>query len=405
MRSQEHGGRPRVLHVVTHLDLGGAEEVALSLIEHLGGEQQLEVFAVGGVADNAVGRAMSARLAAHGVPVYSGTSLDMKRGGLLQAGLRLASVLRRTRPEMVHLHTEIPETTYALGVLLARAISLGPGPSPVVLRTIHNSTVWPAWQRIGAWAERRLGDASVVAVSQASLSGLQDFRVRHGLPQLPQERCHVVYNGVTLASRPASEAHALPSGGGMRVLFAGRLEPQKGADLLPAILESAAGLTDREAQVTVLGEGTLAPDLRRWVEEGRLRWPVTLELPRPGLSGMLADFDAVLMPSRFEGLPLLAAEALLAGTPVVGTDAPGLREVLPQGYPLLAPVGDTATLARLLAEVVADPGRSREMVRELRSDIERNFGLPRMLEGYRRVYRGLPRGEAGEIKHEHTRGT
>jgi glycosyltransferase involved in cell wall biosynthesis len=132
---------------------------------------------------------------------------------------------------------------------------------------------------------------------------------------------------------------------------------------------------------------------------------VTLEPPRPGLSGTLADFDVVLMPSRFEGFGLVAGEALLAGTPVVGTDAPGLREVLPPGYPLLAPVGDTAALARLLADVVADPGRFREMARALRGDIERDFGLPRMLEGYRRVYRGLARRGAGEIKHERARGT
>lgn len=386
--------RARVLHVISHLDLGGAEEVAISLTEQFGGEHAFEFFAVGGIADNAVGQAMHARLRALGVPVHVGTPLDMKRGGLPHAALKLATLLRRRRPDIVHLHTEIPETTYALAALAAR---LSAGPQPRVVRTIHNSTLWPAWQRIGAWVEGQLGSATVVAVSQGGLRGLHAFRVRHGLPPLPD--CQVVYNGVKLAAPPAS-APAERVGSGVRVLFAGRLEPQKGADLLPAILERACQLTAGAAQVTILGDGSLAPELQRWARVTRLPWPVRLAPPQPGLSGRLAEYDAVLMPSRFEGLPLLAAEALLAETPVIATDIPGLREVVPPTYPLLAPAGDVEALARRLADVVDVPARYRELARGLRGETERRFGLPQMLCGYRRVYRELLRVPGKEASHE-----
>jgi glycosyltransferase involved in cell wall biosynthesis len=373
--------RPRVLHVVSHLDLGGAEEVAISLAGGLGGEYATEFFAVGGVANTAVGRAMHARLSALGVPVHSGTPLTMKRGGLPHAGVRLAALLRRTRPDLVHLHTEIPETTYALAALAG-------GPRPQVIRTVHNATVWPAWGRIGGWVERRLTGVSAVAVSRDSLSGLNGFRARHGLPALPAAQSHVVYNGVSLAA-PSPDQPPFAPDGAVRILFAGRLEPQKGADLLPTILTRACALTDRAARVTILGDGSLAPDLRRWAAEARLPWPVTLEPPRAGLSGTLSGYDVVLMPSRFEGFGLIAAEALLAGTPVIATDIAGLRETLPPGYPLLAPAEDTGEIARRLAGVVDDPARFRALAQGLSGGVAARFGLPRMLAGYRQVYRGL----------------
>jgi len=390
-----HAGlRPRVLHVVSHLDLGGAEEVAISLAEGLSAEQDLHFFAVGGVASGAVGQAMHARLTALGVPVHSGTPLPMKRGGLVQAGARLNALLRRLCPDLVHLHTEIPETTYALAALAG-------APRSPVLRTIHNATVWPAWGRIGGWVEGRLGSASAVAVSRDSLEGLQAFRTRWERSPLPAERARVIYNGVRLAAPTDGAVAASVTAAGVaadggaegevRILFAGRLEPQKGADLLPDVLERACALTGRSARVTVLGDGSLTPALRRWADGTRLRWPVTLAPPQPGLSGMLASYDVVLMPSRFEGLPLLAAEALLAGTPVVATDIPGLREVLAPGYPLLAAAEDVDALAARLAEVLEDPARFRALARKLRGDIETRFGLGRMVGEYREVYRDLLR--------------
>ncbi|MBB5234093.1 glycosyltransferase [Deinococcus budaensis] len=377
--------RPRVLHVVSHLDLGGAEEVAISLTEGLSAEYDTHFFAVGGVSSGEVGQAMQARLRALGVPVHCGTPLAMKRGGLAHAGARLAALLRRLRPELIHLHTEIPETVYALAALAG-----GSPARPAVLRTIHNATLWPAWSRIGGWVEGRLTPASAVAVSQDSLDGLQAFRAGRGLAPLPPPRTRVVYNGVRLA--PGLAQHAAPgSADEVQILFAGRLEPQKGADLLPALLEQAAGLTGRPARVTLLGDGSLTPALRRWAQETRLRWPVTLAPPQAGLSGALGRYDVVLMPSRFEGFGLLAAEALLAGTPVVASDIPGLREVLRPTYPLLAPPEDVTALAARLAEVVEDPARFRALARELGGEIGDRFGMPRMLTGYREAYGDLLR--------------
>jgi glycosyltransferase involved in cell wall biosynthesis len=366
------------MHVLAHLDLGGAEEVALGLSERLRDTCDFSVFAVLGIRDTAVGRDMWARLQRLHAPVYCGTPLDMKRGGMLHAGWRLRRVLRRVQPDVLHLHTDVPDGAYAASRLFGRG-----APGLRVVRTIHNTVLWPRWQRVGRWVERRLEDTDVVAVSQASLEGLRRFRAGQGLRCLPEDRCQVVYNGVAGCPPRAPQRRPGPA----RVLFAARLEPQKGVDLLPAILERAAALTGSGASVTVLGHGSLEPELRRWAQTSSLRWPVTLGPPRPGLAAQLADYDLVLMPSRFEGLGLLGVEALLAGTPLLASDIDGLREVVPPGHELLAPPEDVEAFARLLAQVVASPQTHLDRARALVAPTAAKFSPAHMTEAYLRLYR------------------
>ncbi len=386
----------RVLHVVTHLDLGGAEEVAISLTERLSGQHHFTFFAVEGVLDTPVGQAMHARLQALGVPVHSGTRLPIKAGGLLQAAARLAALLRREPFDVIHLHTEIPETTYALTF---------PGRRAGVLRTVHNATLWPSriWTRIGRWVEGRLGQARAVAVSQASLAGLQDFRRRHGVPPLAPDRAEVVFNGVSALNPGRRERTA---GAPPRLLFAARLELQKGADLLPDLLQRATRLHPTPAEVTVLGDGSLHAALRAWADGHHAPWTVTLAAPRPNLGAHLAEYDAVLMPSRFEGFGLLAAEALLAGTPVVAFDVPGLREVLSDGYPLLAPPEDTGAFAQVLALVLQAPEHHRDLVRPWGAGVKERFSPERMAARYGQTYDALrvERAPSGEVPSERARG-
>ncbi|PYE55732.1 glycosyltransferase family 4 protein [Deinococcus yavapaiensis] len=370
--------RPKVLHVITHLDLGGAESVAVSLAEALRDEFRFSFFAVLGVAENDVGRNFGERLARAQIPVFSGTRLEFKRGGAAHAAWRLNGVLRRVRPDVVHVHTEIPETTLAVGRFAFQ-------PRARVLRTIHSSTPWPAWRRLGRFVERQLEDAEVTAVSHAAWQGWQDFRTSVGLSAASHPE-RVLYSGVRatpLGTRASS--HDRP----VRVLFAGRFEPEKGAGLLPAILDGARALTSRAVDVTLLGHGSLEGDLKRWADGVSAPWTARLSGPIPNLAAALGEYDVLVMPSRFEGLGIVAIEALLAGTPVVASDVPGLGEVFPAGYELLAEPNDVSAFSRLLARVVDDPQGYASVAARARSDMRERFGMEQMARRYGDVYRAL----------------
>ncbi len=382
-----HPAYPRILHVITHLDMGGAENVAISLAEALHADFNFSFFAVGGVASNPVGEDMARRLSQLAIPVHSGTALDFKKGGAAQAGLKLRQLIWTLRPEVIHLHTEIPETIFAIASMLGLPRNLQ------VIRTVHNSKLWPAWGAVGQVVERRLSlaRAKAVGVSAACLQGLWEFQAAHRLPLTPKARTQVVYNGVLTGDPGISTNRNLPPDRPVRVLFAGRLEPQKGVDLLPEVLTAASALTTRPVAVTLLGRGALEDRLRRWIQTQTLPWTVTLSEPVANLAEHLAEYDVMLVPSRFEGLCLVAVEALMAGMPVVATRVRGLSEIFPAGYPLLCDSEDVPALARTLAAAIDEYSRHVVMVATHHAEIVTRFSLERMAQEYRRIYRGALR--------------
>jgi glycosyltransferase involved in cell wall biosynthesis len=370
--------RPRVLSIITHLALGGAENVALALMEALRDHFAFELFVVlaeGREGD--IGRRMIERMAAANIPITFGTERAFKRGGVIEAAWVLRRLLNSLRLALVHVHTEIPELTLAIALALPWSGHRIPS-----LRTVHNTQLWPEWPRIGTWVERRLGEASVAAVSEAALAADDALRRRAGLPPLPPGRHTVIYNGVTEPVRRFSPRVAGPR----RILFAGRFEAQKGADLLPQILAEAAERTAADAEVTLAGTGSVLPEVKRAIDGSGLRWKVEICPGIPDLGERIADYDVVLMPSRFEGLPLVAVEALMAGVPVVATDAPGLVEVVPADDPLSAKVDDVAGLATRLAACLDAPAPWLDYVGERLPALRARFGIDRMVASYRDLY-------------------
>lgn len=366
--------RPRVMQVITKLDLGGAESVAVDLVDALHDQVDFAMFAVMAVDEpTRVGRDMATRLARWNVPVFTGTAGHFKKGGALVAAWRLAKAARRFRADVVHLHTETPELTCAIATVLSPRLA-----RTHVLRTVHNCELWIDWGGVGRWVTQRLSGGSAIAVSQAAADADVAIPTRARRPAPP-----VVYNGVT--PPPVSQPR---SGGPYRLLFAARLVPAKGADLVPEILRTAHALSRRrDVEVTIAGSGPQEMQVRQALEGIAPGWSVRMVPPIEQLGHRLGEWDGVLMPSRFEGLGLLAIEAFMAGVPLAATDAPGLSEVIPDGYRYCAPVDDAAALGAVVARMIDDPEAARASVAPLRARMIARFSPREMAEGYLSAYR------------------
>ena len=377
-RHAGEGRRLRVLHVITHLDMGGAEMVTLDLIDRLRDRVDFTLFAVvGSGVPSAVGQDMAARLERWGVPHATGTSRGFKSGGVVLAARALARWIARVRPEVIHVHTEIPELTLAVATLLSRRVRRTP-----LLRTVHNCELWIDWGTIGRWVTARLAYGTAVAVSRNAARADAAIRIRRA------GAAEVIYNGVAGPER--IEPRDVSGGSTTTVLFAGRLHHQKGADLLPAILADARARTPlADVAVRIAGTGVLRDRVAAATTGDGAGWDVRLVDPIPNLAERLGDYDAVLLPSRFEGFGLLAAEALLAGVPAITTDAPGLDEVVPAHYPFRAAVDDVPALAGLLAQVINDPAAARRRVAPFREVIASRFSPDAMASAYLTRYRAL----------------
>jgi glycosyltransferase involved in cell wall biosynthesis len=166
--------------------------------------------------------------------------------------------------------------------------------------------------------------------------------------------------------------------------FAGRLTYEKGVDIL---LDSLTRLPSHQIdslQLHVFGDGADRKRLQKTAAQHRL--PVVFHPPVRGVARLFPAFDCVLVPSRFEGLGIVALESLAAGVPVIGSDAKGLREALPEHWPLVAPVEDAAALARLLTRVVAGTIDLSRLGKVGRKWARANFRVDDMIGNYTEAY-------------------
>lgn len=150
----------------------------------------------------------------------------------------------------------------------------------------------------------------VIASSRIMAEELRGFGV-------PEERLDVLANPVDLLAlrMKAAKPKRIP-GAGLRLVAAGRLVPQKGFDRLLPLLANFPNV-----QVVILGDGPQKEDLLS------LAAAHGVELVLPGFSdaapAWFAGADAVVLPSRWEGMPNVALEALACGTPVIATPESG----------------------------------------------------------------------------------
>jgi glycosyltransferase involved in cell wall biosynthesis len=134
------------------------------------------------------------------------------------------------------------------------------------------------------------------------------------------------------------------------ILSVGRLTPQKNHALAVRALAQLP-----ETSLVIVGEGPLADDLRRQASEQGVADRFVLAGVRADTRALIGACDAVVLPSVWEGLPLVALEALAAGKPLVATRVRGLRELLSDGEDaLLVPPGDARALASALERTLHD---------------------------------------------------
>ncbi|KAA5597148.1 glycosyltransferase [Blastochloris sulfoviridis] len=312
--SQCAGGRPVAAFVLPSFAGGGAERVTLNLLR---------------LVDRTALRPMLVVLDPIG-PLSAAVPDDVPVLGLghrrLRTGLpRLIAALRDLRP-----HAVFSTFTYLnLPLLAARPLLRGarlvvreanmPSES---LATLRFSTAFQAGCR---WLYP--GADCVVATSERMRAELRSMGV-------PAGRLCVLPNPVDVDNlrQAAVPPHRHP-GPGLRLVAVGRLVPAKGFDRL---IEATAQLP-KDAHCTILGEGPERPRLMAAIAqlglEQRVAMPGFVATPARWMAGA----DALVLPSRYEGMPNVALEALAVGTPVIATpEAGGIAEVSPV---TIAPAG------------------------------------------------------------------
>lgn len=357
----------RVLHLTSSFPRGAGDHVAPFLLD-LARAQQTAGLDVAVLAPHDEGAARSGDL--HDVGVHrfryapQGWERLAYRGGLLgrsrtPAGLALLPVFfaafalaavrltRRWRPDVLHAHWWLPAGV--CGLVASRLTGV-----PLVV-TLHGSDVQLLQHRsvrkVGAFVLRR---AALVVVVSADLQ-----RLAMELLGLPPERVQVLRMPVSRVAEPV----ALPVGSPVRMVAAGRLSPEKGFDVL---LEAVALAAEDgvEVRLDLVGSGPERERLSARAAElgGRVR--MVPAQPREALWELMDAAQVLVVPSRREGLGLVALEAVARGRPVIASRAGGLPEAVQDGVDgLLVPAEDARALADALAKLPLGPPTGAALVR------------------------------------------
>jgi glycosyltransferase involved in cell wall biosynthesis len=313
----------------------------------------------------------------------------------LLATLRLARLIRRERPQILHTHTAKAGTVGRVAALLA-----GRRKPPIVVHTFHGHALrgyfGPVRSRFFRLLERWLAaqTTALVAVSPQ----VRDDLVALGVA--PRERFVVIRLGIELEERVASEQNGraesrrylgIPDGR-FAVGWIGRMTGVKRTD---DVLVAFKRLRDEgvDAVLCMVGDGPDRKQLERRAKElGVIRETLFLGY-QEDVAPYYAAFDALVLPSGNEGTPVSVIEALAAGRPVVATRVGGIPDVVRDGEDgFLVEPGATDELAGRLAELARDPKLRERMGREGRSRVLSRYAVDRLVDDVDRLYRSLLSG-------------
>lgn len=371
----------RALLVAHNGGLFGAERSLLSLAEGLAARSDFEPLVLVPHAGS-----LSRRCRAAGIKVRVGdyrqwVSSRRRLAGVLKRGLcnqrawwRLAASLREFQPQVVYTGTG----TTAFGARIARNLDI--------------AHVW----HLREFGERDYGlqydlgrrrSLRQVARATALLANTQAVK-RFFAGRLGRDDMQVVYNGFEFADTPTDltgvqsyDTHVTQATP-VRLSILGALVEGKGQhEALQALAELRARGFDLHLTLAGDGDPGYTRRLQDFVAEHDLHDAVTFAGFVDDPQRLYAESAATLICSRAEGFGRTAVESLNHGTPVIGTDAGGLPEILRHGQTgLLYDPGDWRALADRIRTLLTNAELYAHLCETGRREVRQRFAMPRYVQ-------------------------
>jgi len=387
----ETNGRPiRVLRVIARLNVGGPALHVTYLARGLAERGYETTLVAGEVGRGEASMAFVADRAGVEVVRLPGLSRELSPVHDAVAAWRLARIIRRVRPDVVHTHT-------AKAGAVGRAAALLAGPRrPVVVHTFHGHVLRGYFGRAGTLAFRAIETILARATDRliAVSPEVRDELV--GLGVAPASKFSVVRLGIELEPRVAfdgdpAEVRRRHGIGADRFVVGwfGRMTAVKRTDDL---LTTLAVLRERgvDALLLLVGDGDDRERLEQQAHDLGLARSCLFLGYQQDVAPWYAVCDAVILTSASEGTPVTIIEALAAGRAVVSTRVGGVPDVVDDGETgFLVGPGDTHALAERLELLARDPERRAAMGASGRERVLRRYAVERLVDDVDGLYREL----------------
>jgi glycosyltransferase involved in cell wall biosynthesis len=388
----ESDKRIKILRVIARLNMGGPALHVAYLTEGLRKRGYDTTLVAGSLARGEDSMAFVAD--ARGVEVVRIDELGREISPLrdLMATIRLARLIRKERPQILHTHTAKAGTVGRVAARLA-----GSRKPPIVVHTFHGHVLrgyfGPVRTLLFRLLERWLasGTTALIAVSPQ----VRDDLVSLGVA--PRERFVVIRLGIELDERVAPDENGrgesrrylgIP-GDRFAVGWIGRMTAVKRTD---DVLIAFKSLRDSgvDAVLCMVGDGPDRITLEERAHElGVARDTIFLGY-QEDVAPFYAAFDVLVLPSGNEGTPVTVIEALAAERPVVATRVGGVPDVVRDGEDgFLVEAGATDDLADRLGRLARDPALRARMGKKGRERVLPRYAVERLVDDVDGLYRSL----------------
>lgn len=304
------------------------------------------------------------------VATFSIPRLERRPHRTVVGAWRLGVAIRAFRPDVVHAHNP--------GMAVLGALATRRGRKVPTLVSFHGVAEEDYPAAAGVLRGARL---PVVACGPGVADALHEHRV--------EVRATVV-NGISLPPPEPADRATLLAGWGLPkdaslLVAVGRLVEQKDHATAVAALASLPS----SVVLVIVGGGPLAGRLREQAAALGVGDRLVLAGPRSDARSILGAADVAVLPSRWEGLPLVGLEALAAGVPLVATSCRGTRELLrDREDALLVPVGSIVEFSAAVGTLL-DNEALRARLRAGGMSTAARYSEAAMVDGFLALYREL----------------
>lgn len=340
----------KILQIITLCELGGAQSVLVNLANSLC--KQHEVIVAAGEGDGKMWNLLDGSIRQEHLPSLRRALSPLHE---LKAIKEMRRLYKKYKPDIVHLHSS------KAGILGRVAF-----PKSKVVYTVHGFDSIRIAYRKYLPIEKAMQNRcqAIVGVSQYDERNLRSEGITNHV--------ETVYNGIYPPAPLNNNPFERVQGYEGKVLCIARLAPPKRFDLF---LEVAALLP----QYAFIWIGNQHEVTEKYTPNVFFMGNV------PNAGAYNAYADVFMLPSNYEGLPIVIIEALACGKPVVASAVGGISELL-DGSNGFAVENEAKVMAEKIAYILSDRALYSRMAEAARQTYLRSFTVDKMVDGYMRIY-------------------
>ena len=371
--------KTKVAVIITKLELGGAQKVAISICEKLDKNkfETVLICGCGGIIDEETKNKVR-------VIFVKDLIREINPIKDLKALYSICKILKKEKPAIIHTHSS---KAGIIGRLAARLCGI-----KNIVHTIHgfsfNDTqtflkknLFIFLEKAGAKISKYLIPVSVENITKGLSNNIGK-----------KEQYHYIRLGVDIDNfknfkdTPSLKKELQIDNNDILVTTIGPFKPQKN---LPDFIKIAKSISEKHKnfKFVIVGDGTLRPQFENLIKEYNISNNIFLIGWRRDISNILNSSDFFVMTSLWEGLPISTIEAMCCGLSPIVNDVDGQREIVKDGFNgfLIKPYDIKSTEEKIIS-LTKDANLRKKMSLNAKNSIDYTFSIDYMIKRHEQLY-------------------